>query len=144
MRRTVSAFIVQVRSGRPRLLVHDFVENGSAFRRVPGGHIEVGEEPEQALYREIKEESGIDSAIIVRKLGTAIYFNEFLGEDVERQDFFVRIGTTPDQWSHRVIGAGKDSELVFRYSWIAAANLTSIDVKLVTHLNEVHLPELFA
>lgn len=34
----------------------------------PGGHIELDEDPEEALYREIKEETGLDVEIVGSKL----------------------------------------------------------------------------
>lgn len=53
-----------------RLLVFDHVDE-DAGTQVPAGGIHVGESPEAAVLRELVEESGIESALIVRKLGEA-------------------------------------------------------------------------
>jgi 8-oxo-dGTP pyrophosphatase MutT (NUDIX family) len=53
-----------------RLLVFEHVDV-DAGTQVPGGGIHVGETAEDAVLRELAEESGVDSAVIVRKLGEA-------------------------------------------------------------------------
>lgn len=54
-----------------RLLVFDHVDVPAAGTQVPAGGIHPGESAEAAVRRELLEESGIDSARIVRKLGEA-------------------------------------------------------------------------
>lgn len=53
-----------------RLLVFDHVDV-DAGTQVPGGGIHEGESAAEAVRRELAEESGIESAMIVRKLGEA-------------------------------------------------------------------------
>ena len=53
-----------------RLLVFEHVDV-DAGTQVPGGGIHVGESAEDAVLRELAEESGVDSAVVVRKLGEA-------------------------------------------------------------------------
>ncbi|MGY6501782.1 MAG: NUDIX domain-containing protein [Acidimicrobiales bacterium] len=52
-----------------RLLVFDHIDVPSAGTQVPAGGIHDGEAPEVAVVRELVEESGIDDARLVRKLG---------------------------------------------------------------------------
>lgn len=56
-----------------RLLVFDHVDAPSAGTQVPAGGIKPDEPIEAAVRRELVEESGIDDAVIVRKLGESWY-----------------------------------------------------------------------
>lgn len=53
-----------------RLLVFDHVD-ADAGTQVPAGGIYESESPESAVQRELLEETGLESAILVRKLGEA-------------------------------------------------------------------------
>lgn len=53
-----------------RLLVFDHVDV-DAGTQVPAGGIHEGEAPDEAVRREVFEETGIDHAVLVRKLGEA-------------------------------------------------------------------------
>jgi len=53
-----------------RLLVFDHLDV-AAGTQVPGGGIHVGESAEDAVLRELAEESGLEAAVVVRKLGEA-------------------------------------------------------------------------
>ena len=55
---------------RGRLLVFDHLDV-EAGTQVPGGGIQVGESAAAAVIRELAEEAGLESAVIVRKLGEA-------------------------------------------------------------------------
>lgn len=58
---TVEAFVVN--GNRVLLIFHKKLQ-----RWLPlGGHIELDEDPEQALFREVKEESGLDIEVIAEK-----------------------------------------------------------------------------
>lgn len=52
---------------RGKILFFHRINNGSEYYTIPGGHIEAGESDEEALLREIKEETGLN-AEIERKL----------------------------------------------------------------------------
>lgn len=56
-----------------KILVEKLCYEGRMFYSIPGGGIEKGESPEQAVIRELKEECGLDG-IVVRKLAE-IYNN---------------------------------------------------------------------
>lgn len=68
---TVSAFIVH--DGKVLLLHHKKLNTWLQ----PGGHIELDEDPEQALFREIEEETGLTktSLKIIEPQGRALPFN---------------------------------------------------------------------
>jgi 8-oxo-dGTP pyrophosphatase MutT (NUDIX family) len=54
-----------------RLLILDHLDVPTAGTQVPAGGIHEGEQPEDAVLRELAEESGIVDARLVRKLGEA-------------------------------------------------------------------------
>ena len=67
VRRRSRAVAIVVRDGK--ILMERVFYFGREFFTVPGGGIEEGETPEQAVIRELKEECGLDGTI-VRKLAT--------------------------------------------------------------------------
>lgn len=70
---TVTAFIVS--SSKKVLLVNHPKYN----KWIPvGGHIELDEDPEQALYREIKEETGLQVEIFSKRPGVSSPGTKFL------------------------------------------------------------------
>ena len=58
-----------------RLLVFDHLDT-DAGTQVPAGGIHVGESASEAVIRELAEEAGLETAVIVRKLGEAWHRSE--------------------------------------------------------------------
>lgn len=67
----VSAFIVRKKNEKPELLVFS---HPSAGIQIPAGTVEENESLEAALFREIKEETGLSKLKIIRKLGETLQF----------------------------------------------------------------------
>ena len=118
-RARVLAYVTRERDGRIELLVFDHRADPAAETQVPAGRLDPGESLEQGLLRELHEESGIDSAQIVRELPV-------LGEWVARSPyddhaFEVRAdgAARADTWEHVVHGNGDDAGLVFCCRWVA-------------------------
>ncbi len=65
----------------PRPEQSHYYELGAQFYYLPGGHIEEGESPENALVRELKEELGLDSQV-KGLLGTVEHIWGFTGDEV--------------------------------------------------------------
>jgi 8-oxo-dGTP pyrophosphatase MutT (NUDIX family) len=62
---TVEAFVVH--DSRVLLIFHKQLQKWLPL----GGHIELDEDPEQALFREVKEESGLDIEVLAEKPNVA-------------------------------------------------------------------------
>jgi 8-oxo-dGTP pyrophosphatase MutT (NUDIX family) len=67
MIRKVTAFIIREQGKRPELLLF---EHPHAGIQIPAGTVDQGETPEQAVVREIREETGFENLHINKKLGT--------------------------------------------------------------------------
>lgn len=63
MRNRSVAFVIRDK----KILMEKLTYGGRTFYSIPGGGIEAGETPEEAVIRELKEECGLDG-VIVKKL----------------------------------------------------------------------------
>ena len=109
-----------------RLLVFDHLEIPVAGTQVPAGGIHNGESPEDAVVRELVEESGIDCASLVRKLGETWYMAEpgnvppGLEEQIQHA-FHLRLQEpTPDaEWEWEEKSGGDVVEHRFVFRWVS-------------------------
>lgn len=77
MRRAVRAIIIKDN----KLLVMNRNKFGNIYDTLPGGNIEVGETPEQALYREIEEETMVvfnNPRLVFIEHSDAIYGDQYV------------------------------------------------------------------
>ncbi len=142
----VGAFIVRDNGLRPQeLLLFTHPDCPEAPIQIPGGSVEAGEAIEAALWREIREETGLVDLKLVRKIGVSKFPSMFnIGEVLERHCFLLSVpAQTPDRWIHCVEGGGVDGGMRFAYEWrqIDADFRLSGDLGLL--LEPRSLPELY-
>lgn len=101
-----------------------------AGTQVPAGGIHEGEAPEEAVLRELAEESGLTTVVIVRKLGEAWNRSEpgHVPPGLEEQIhhvFHLRLPGTPDQdawdWDERSGGTNVQHTFTFRWTTLDTA-----------------------
>ena len=68
VRPKVLAYVVRPGETGPELLVFDHVGIPEAGTQVPAGTVDPGERPEQALVREVLEETGVAQVVLRRFL----------------------------------------------------------------------------
>lgn len=117
MKHKVLAYLLRWRLGRRQVLVFEHRDYPDAGLQVPAGTVEPGEAIEAALWREIREECGLEPERLgaARRL-TGAYEAEW---DQQRHVFAIEAGDAlPDRWTHTVGGRGEDKGMVFNYYWL--------------------------
>ena len=112
--------------------------------RVPGGGIYEGEALEQALFREIREETGLVNPRLLRKLGVDSFLRANTHTNIERHNYLLRVPSSmPDTWEHRATGGGNDAGKRFVYQWIGIEDLDLVDDEFRSTITPETIPELF-
>lgn len=86
---------------------------------VPCGKLEPGENPEDGVLRELKEETGLLGQV-VRKVGESSFLSEYQGREIKnwQDNYLVR------PLSRHIVLPEPDQ----RYAWLTPAELTSVDI----------------
>ncbi len=120
--------VVARADGRFLVIVRDVVRAGRTVHevRLPKGHIDPGETPEQAAAREVAEESGYAHVEIAADLGTAHTRFDHLGKHHERNErYFLMRLTSPER---QALQPTCEEEALFEPAWLtpeeAVAQLT--------------------
>ena len=92
--------------------------------QLPKGTIEQGELPEEAVLRELEEESGINTGRVITKIKESVYIMK--GYEVDSKADQKQIwhlyhiassSCPPDTWVHRATGSVAEEGLLFSYFW---------------------------
>lgn len=129
IKRKVLAYITRGEGPNREILVFEHKGNPSAGIQVPGGTIENDELIIDALYREIKEETGIPRQFLelIGKVNKTNYFPEDKEKVYERNIFHLAyIGEPIDTWEHTVEGDGEDRGLIFVFRFVPIHNLPDL------------------
>ncbi|GAA4195108.1 NUDIX domain-containing protein [Streptosporangium oxazolinicum] len=109
----VAAYVIRYRS-TPELLVFDHIGVPEAGTQVPAGGVQPDESLEEAVLREVAEETGLTDVSIVGPIAVDDRAHPDTGQP--RQTTFFQL-TVPadgeDAWHHHVHGDGADAGLLF-------------------------------
>ena len=142
--KTIAFILRETASGKREILLHSFASLPELPRRLPGGGVEEDETIEQAIHRELFEETGKDIWQLKRKLGVQSYFKPYINAQVVRHDFlFWSPINVPDSWVNRIKSSGGDAGSIFFFHWADSENLVNIDEEHRPFLTPDYLPELF-
>jgi len=122
--RTIHKACACVVDPQGRLLV--FYHPADRGMQLPKGTVEEGESPEEAVRRELLEESGIHHSGELLALGTLDRYCEAGIEGNKHRHpqlwhlFLMRAATPlPDRFEHVAIGSPEEEGLVFSFRWLA-------------------------
>lgn len=122
MRRVIQKVVAYITHG-DRLLVFRHTEHPEAGIQVPGGTLEPGESPDEAVLREAQEETGLDALEIRALLGVQeIDLAQFGLEGLQRRYVYhleLR-GGAPDTWLHyeSTPSDGTPGPIEFEFFWV--------------------------
>ena len=87
--------------------------------QIPKGTIEDGENPREALFREIVEESGLGIVGPTRHLTSDVWTRrESPPKRYIRHFFHSTVHEPRDEWTHVVTGEGEERGAEFEFSWV--------------------------
>jgi len=139
MKQKVYAYILRTEKKRRELLIFKHKNYPEAGIQVPGGTLEKGETPKQAVLREVKEEAGLEKFEVISYLGETVYWSAQKKEYHKRYYFQLEYaGKSQREFTFVVEGSGQDKGLVFDYKWEDIEKLPTLageQDELLTGLN---------
>ena len=89
--------------------------------QIPKGTVEEGETVREAFFREVAEESGLDSPGMVRQVASDVWTRrESPPKYYVRHFFHARVHEPRERWTHTVTGEGEEAGVDFEFRWIEA------------------------
>ena len=125
--------------GRTELLVFDHRDYPDAGTQVPAGTVEEGESIDDALARELSEETGLDGLRPVRKLAHYDWTHPDTHNIHERHVFHLEAPPgLPDVWTWIETSGGEVSDeegYVFLFRWVPLDRVPLLAGGLADHLD---------
>ncbi len=92
--------------------------------QVPKGTVEPGEDPREALFREVLEESGLGALNGTSHVATDVWTRRLSPHKRYVRHFYhARVYEPRDRWSHVVTGEGTEAGETFEFRWVDAGDL---------------------
>jgi 8-oxo-dGTP pyrophosphatase MutT (NUDIX family) len=118
-KKKVYAYVTRKKDGNTQLLVRTHRDIPEAGVQVPGGTVEHGESLEEALLREILEESGLKHIMVEGLVADDLIYAKEKDEYQKRYFYHVTLTTdVKEEWSHAIDCEGEDNGLIFCYKWV--------------------------
>ncbi len=111
------AYITRNAAQTRQLLVFEHAKEDAGVQ-VPKGTIEDGEDPREAVVREVREESGLTEFDSIRSLSTDVWNHHEKPKAYRRHFFHLVADEARDEWRHTVTGSGEDNGVVYSYFWV--------------------------
>jgi len=123
MSRVTAEKVVAYITQGERLLVFCHTQFPEAGIQVPAGTVEPGESREEALLREVREETGLEKLTVVSFLGTSdVHVAPARRNEVHRCYFYHlrHHGETLDRWRHYEMDPsdGSPAPIEFEFYWV--------------------------
>jgi 8-oxo-dGTP pyrophosphatase MutT (NUDIX family) len=123
----VLAYVVRPgASGALEVLVFTHGDDPASGLQVPAGTIDEGESPEEAVLRELAEESGLMNLPIVRMVDRYTWIHAATGNRHHRHVYRFDGGADlPAAWDHAAVGSIEEEGLTFCFRWMPVAEAIS-------------------
>lgn len=109
----VAAYVIRHRVV-PELLVFDHIGMPEAGTQVPAGGVKPDEGQEEAVLREVAEETGLLTVTVVRQIAVEHKPHPDTGQPRRTGFFHLQVPAgTANEWEHHVHGDGDDAGLTF-------------------------------
>jgi 8-oxo-dGTP pyrophosphatase MutT (NUDIX family) len=112
-------YVTRVRDEKTQVLVFRHKDIPEAGIQIPKGTVKEDEDTYNAVIREIKEETGIQS-FEVNNLISEDYWENDDGAIHNRYFYKIICNEFADEWEHNPTGGGEEKGLTFQFFWISS------------------------